>query len=128
MKSNYMLTDLISSLRDGPMRFREVKGLGCHLDIQEALRKGLVEERCGTYRLTPLGQQHKLPPRREVKRDLRYCPDCRQVKLREEFWAMPSSSDGCYAYCKPCAKRRRQRWTTLELKPDLPLPLEEPGP
>lgn len=50
----------------------------------------------------------------QVVRDMKRCPDCGQVKLREEFWGwnrpdVVGGGDGMFPYCIPCAKARKRK-------------------
>ena len=40
----------------------------------------------------------------------KFCPRCKQVKPRTEFYASNSKSDGCASYCKLCSQIRNKEF------------------
>lgn len=113
------LHKFLSELSAGRMSFVAARKNGHQGEIRTVLARGYVDEHQGFYHLTEQGRKFlAIQSRALADRDLKFCPDCRQVKLAEEFWAW-SCRDGRYPYCKPCATERKR---CKKLKTGLVLP------
>ena len=45
---------------------------------------------------------------------IKLCPSCKKEKPATEFWKNRTRTDGLYAYCKECIKKKKKKYKYID--------------